>query len=143
MDLFLYQSGEDATVAQAIEGPPSATLGVPLDMAIQLKTASGKLASISLSFNHTGDQGSVFRYICDEATYIAHNDTLTDADGKSIDIGPTNLSGLQCVDRAFVQAIRDGAEPNAAVDQCLPTMRLLDRLEQQLAGRHDVVSPRT
>jgi 2-hydroxy-4-carboxymuconate semialdehyde hemiacetal dehydrogenase len=132
VDLFLYQSGEDAVLAHAVAGPLSPTLGVPLDLAIQMRTSSGALASISLSFNHQGAQGSTFRYICDEATYIARNDDLTDADGKVIDVGPPKPGGLQRVDQAFVDAIRGGREPNGSVDQCLPAMKVLDRLARQI-----------
>jgi len=43
-----------------------------------------------------------------------------------------SMNGIELQDREFFAAIRERREPNASVAQCLPAMRILDRLEQQL-----------
>src|SRR5438105_12131076 len=65
IDLFQYQTGEDVVLANAIEGPFHPTLGIAMDMSIQLKTRSGAICTLSLSFNNDGPLGTVFRYVCD------------------------------------------------------------------------------
>ncbi|HWG70463.1 MAG TPA: Gfo/Idh/MocA family oxidoreductase [Steroidobacteraceae bacterium] len=134
VDLFAYQTGENASQAYALQGPKHPVLGIAMDMSIGLKTASGALCTLSLSFNNDGPLGTFFRYICDNGTYIARYDELLDGKGNAIDVSTVDVSmnGIELQDREFFSAIREGREPNASVAQCLPAMRTLGRLEQQL-----------
>jgi 2-hydroxy-4-carboxymuconate semialdehyde hemiacetal dehydrogenase len=134
VDLFSYQTGEPAARAFALQGPPHPTLGIAMDMSIGLKTASGALCTLSLSFNNDGPLGTFFRYICDKGTYIARYDELLDGKGNAIDVSTVDVSinGIELQDREFFAAIREDREPNASVAQCLPAMQTLGRLEQQL-----------
>ncbi len=134
VDLFQYQTGESATKVQALEGPHHPDLGIALDMSIGLKTGSGALCTLSLSFNNDGPFGTFFRYICDNGTYIARYDDLLDGHGNKIDLSDVAVSnnGIELQDREFVAAIEEGREPNASVAQCLPAMETLHRLEQCL-----------
>ena len=43
-------------------------------------------------------------------------------------------TGIELIDREFISAISEGREPNGSVAQCLPAMRVLDRIEQQLTA---------
>jgi 2-hydroxy-4-carboxymuconate semialdehyde hemiacetal dehydrogenase len=103
-----------------------------MDMSVGLKTASGALCTLSLSFNNDGPLGTFFRYICDNGTYIARYDELLDGNNKPIDVSKVDVSmnGIELQDREFLAAIKDKREPNASVQQVLPAMRTLDRLEQ-------------
>jgi 2-hydroxy-4-carboxymuconate semialdehyde hemiacetal dehydrogenase len=134
VDLFQYQTGEDVVAANAIQGPRHPELGIAMDMSIQLKTATGKLCTLSLSFNNEGPFGSFFRYIGDSATYIARYDDLFDGKDEAIDVSQVAVSmdGIELQDREFVAAIAEGREPNASVAQVLPCYVVLDRLQQQL-----------
>ncbi|MDP6173619.1 MAG: Gfo/Idh/MocA family oxidoreductase, partial [Rhodospirillales bacterium] len=58
VDLFRYQCGEEITVAHAVQGPMHPELGIAMDMSILLKTTSGKVCTLSLSFNNDGPIGS-------------------------------------------------------------------------------------
>jgi 2-hydroxy-4-carboxymuconate semialdehyde hemiacetal dehydrogenase len=135
VDLFAYQTGENAAQAFALEGPKHPTLKIAMDMSIGLKTASGALCTLSLSFNNEGPLGTFFRYICDNGTYIARYDELLNGKNEPIDVSKVDVSmnGIELQDREFFAAIRERREPNASVAQCLPAMRTLDRLERQLA----------
>ncbi|HXA36936.1 MAG TPA: Gfo/Idh/MocA family oxidoreductase [Steroidobacteraceae bacterium] len=136
VDLFRYQTGEEITIANAIEGPHHPTLGIAMDMSIQLKTSSGAICTLSLSFNNEGPLGTFFRYIGDHGTYIARYDDLVDGKDQKIDLSHVDVSmnGIELQDREFFAAIREGREPNASVAQVLPGYRTLDLLERQLAA---------
>jgi 2-hydroxy-4-carboxymuconate semialdehyde hemiacetal dehydrogenase len=134
VDLFRYQTGEEITIANAVEGPRHPTLGIAMDMSIQLKTASGAICTLSLSFNNDGPLGTFFRYICDQGTYIARYDDLVNGKDERIDLSGVDVSmnGIELQDREFFSAIRENREPNASVAQVLTGYRILDRLERQL-----------
>ncbi len=134
VDLFQYQTGEAVADCFALQGPTHPTLGIAMDMSIGMKTATGALCTLSLSFNNKGPLGTFFRYICDNGTYIARYDDLVDGENQAIDLSRVDVSmnGIELQDREFFAAIREGREPNASVAQCLPAMRTLDRLEQCL-----------
>ena len=135
VDLFAYQTGEKAAQCFALEGPKHPTLKIAMDMSIGLKSASGALCTLSLSFNNEGPLGTFFRYICDNGTYIARYDELLNGKNEPIDVSQVDVSmnGIELQDREFFAAIREHREPNASVAQCLPAMQTLDRLEKQLA----------
>ena len=134
VDLFAYQTGEAASQAYAVQGPKHPQLGIAMDMGILLKVPSGAVCTLSLSFNNDGPLGTFFRYICDNGTYIARYDELLDGNNKSIDVSKVDVSmnGIELQDREFIAAIREKREPNASVQQVLPAMRTLGRLEDAL-----------
>jgi 2-hydroxy-4-carboxymuconate semialdehyde hemiacetal dehydrogenase len=136
VDLFQYQSGETASDVFALEGPHHPELGIAMDMSIGMKTPSGATCSLSLSFNNDGPQGTFFRYICDNGTYIARYDDLFDGSENQIDLSAVAVStnGIELQDREFFSAIKADREPNGSVQQVYPAMQTLDRLEQCLLG---------
>jgi 2-hydroxy-4-carboxymuconate semialdehyde hemiacetal dehydrogenase len=137
VDLFAYQCGSPIVQANALQGPIHPNLGIAMDMSIQLKTASGAICTLSLSFNNDGPLGTFFRYIGDTATYIARYDDLYDGKDQKIDVSQVavSMNGIELQDREFFAAIREGREPNASVAQVLPCYQVLHGLEQQLLGR--------
>ncbi|MFH1871661.1 MAG: Gfo/Idh/MocA family oxidoreductase [Pseudomonadota bacterium] len=136
VDLFAWQTGGEIVVANALQGPIHPGLGIAMDMSIQLKSSTGAICTLSLSFNNDGPLGTFFRYIGDTGTYIARYDDLIDAKDNKIDVSQVDVSmnGIELQDREFFAAIREGREPNASVAQVLPCYRTLHRLEQQLQG---------
>jgi 2-hydroxy-4-carboxymuconate semialdehyde hemiacetal dehydrogenase len=136
VDLFSYQTGGRIVAANAVQGPIHPELGIAMDMSIQLKSSTGALCTLSLSFNNDGPLGTFFRYICDNGTYIARYDDLVDGKETKIDVSKVDVSmnGIELQDREFFTAIREGREPNASVAQVLPCYQVLDRLERQLAA---------
>jgi 2-hydroxy-4-carboxymuconate semialdehyde hemiacetal dehydrogenase len=131
VDLFSYQTGETASQAYAVEGPTHPQLGIAMDMGILLKVPSGAICTLSLSFNNDGPLGTFFRYICDNGTYIARYDELVDGKNNPIDVSNVDVSmnGIELQDREFIAAIREKREPNSSVQQVLPAMRTLGKLE--------------
>jgi 2-hydroxy-4-carboxymuconate semialdehyde hemiacetal dehydrogenase len=136
VDLFRYQTGEDIVAAHAMQGPPHPQLGIAMDMSIQLKSRSGAICTLSLSFNNDGPLGTFFRYICDNGTYIARYDELITGRDQPVDVSKVDVSmnGIELQDREFIAAIREGREPNASVQQVLPCYRTLHELERTLTA---------
>ena len=62
-----------------------------MDMSIIMKTGSGKLCTLSLSFNNDGPLGTFFRYICDNGTYNARYDDLFDGHDTQIDVSDIDV----------------------------------------------------
>lgn len=135
VDLFAYQAGSPIVQANAIQGPIHPTLGIAMDMSIQLKAANGAICTLSLSFNNDGPLGTFFRYIGDNGTYLARYDDLFNGKDEKIDVSKVDVSmnGIELQDREFFAAIREGREPNASVAQVLPCYQVLHKLEQQLS----------
>jgi 2-hydroxy-4-carboxymuconate semialdehyde hemiacetal dehydrogenase len=134
VDLFQYQTGETASDVHAVQGPLHPELGIAMDMSIQMTVPGGAACTLALSFNNDGPQGTFFRYICDNGTYIARYDDLVDGKENPIDLSgvAVSMNGIELQDREFISAIRDGREPNSSVQQVLPAMKTLHRLEQSL-----------
>jgi len=134
VDLFQYQTGEKVVKANAVQGPKHPDLGIAMDMSIQLQTETGKICTLSLSFNNDGPLGTFFRYIGDTGTYIARYDDLFTGKEEPIDVSKVavSMNGIELQDREFVAAIQEGREPNASVASVLPCYEVLDQLAKQL-----------
>jgi 2-hydroxy-4-carboxymuconate semialdehyde hemiacetal dehydrogenase len=134
VDLFAYQSGGQIVQANALQGPYHPSLGIAMDLSIQLRSSSGAICTLSLSFNNDGPLGTFFRYIGDSATYLARYDDLYNGKEEKIDVSgvAVSMNGIELQDREFIAAIREGRSPNASVASVLPCYRVLDQLEQQL-----------
>lgn len=134
VDLFQYQTGEKVVKANAIQGPRHPELGIAMDMSIQLQSESGKICTLSLSFNNDGPLGSFFRYICDNGTYLARYDDLLTGKEEPIDVSKVavSLNGIELQNREFVAAIAEGREPNASVASVMPAYEVLHKLSLQL-----------
>ena len=120
--------------ANALQGPIHPTLGIAMDMSIQLKAANGAICTLSLSFNNDGPLGTFFRYIGDTGTYIARYDDLVNGKEEPIDVTQVAVStnGIELQDREFLAAIREGRQPNSSVASVLDCYRVLGELELQL-----------
>ncbi len=134
VDLFAWQCGSPIVRANAVQGPMHPTLGIAMDMSIQLKAANGAICTLSLSFNNEGPLGTFFRYIGDSATYLARYDDLYTAKEEKLDVSQVavSMNGIELQDREFFAAIREGREPNSSVAQVLPCYQVLHDLERQL-----------
>ena len=132
VDLFAYQVRSPIVKANAVQGPIHPTLGIAMDMSIQLKAANGAICTLSLSFNNDGPLGTFFRYIGDTGTYLARYDDLFNGKEEKIDVSKVDVSmdGIELEDREFIAAISEKRAPNASLEQVLPCMRVLGKLEQ-------------
>ena len=122
IDLFQYQAGETISDCYAVQGPIHPQLNIAMDMGIVAKVPSGAILTLSLSFNNDGPLGSFFRYICDNGTYKAFYDDLSDGKDNKIDVSKVDVSmdGIELEDREFIAAIKEKREPNASLRRCCP-----------------------
>jgi 2-hydroxy-4-carboxymuconate semialdehyde hemiacetal dehydrogenase len=133
IDLFAWQAGAIAS-AHALQGPVHPELGIAMDMSIQLKSETGALCTLSLSFNNDGPLGTFFRYICDNGTWIARYDDLVTGREEPVDVSAVDVSmnGIELQDREFVSAIRERRAPRSSVSDVIPCYRVLAALDEQL-----------
>ncbi|MHB0777502.1 Gfo/Idh/MocA family oxidoreductase [Halomonas sp. WWR20] len=131
VDLFAWLLDDFDLDVWGAAGPRHPELDIAMDMNIGLRSRSGVLATLALSFNNRGPFGGFYRYIGEEATLHAFRDELRDHENV-----PITLQGQGFVqqDSEFIAAIRQGRSPEASFGGCLPTMRLLDRLERMMRG---------
>ena len=134
IDLFQYQTGERVVAQHALQGPMHPELGIAMDMSIQLKTESGVICTLSLSFNNEGPFGTFFRYICDNGTYLARYDDLVDGNDNPIDVSGVDVSmnGIELQDREFFAAIAEGRESRSGVASVFPCYETMHLLEESL-----------
>ena len=136
IDLFAYQTGKIVT-ANAIQGPKHPELGIAMDMSIQLKSETGAICTLSLSFNNDGPLGTFFRYIGDTGTYIARYDDLVTGKEEPVDLTGVAVSnnGIELQDREFIAAIREGREPNSSIAQVIDCYRVIGELAASLEAQ--------
>ena len=134
IDLFQYQTGGKAIQAFGLQGPPHLDLGIAMDMSIGMKSESGAICTLSLSFNNDGPLGTYFRYICDNGTYIVRYDDLYDGNNNQIDLTGTTVSnnGIELIDREFISAIKEDRKPNSCVTEAITAMQTLDQIERSM-----------
>ena len=134
IDLFAHQTAENISECYAVQGPIDPKLGIAMDMAIICKVPSGSILNLSLSFNNDGPLGSFFRYICDAGTFKAFYDDLSDGKDKKIDVSKVDVSmdGIELEDREFIAAIQGKRQPSGSLEQVLPCMHVLGKLETMI-----------
>src|SRR4030095_8127035 len=98
-----YQCGSPIVKANAVQGPIHPSLGIAMDMSIQLKAANGAICTLSLSFNNDGPLGTFLRYICDKGTWIDSYDDLVTGREEPVDVSQVDVSmnGIELQDREF------------------------------------------
>lgn len=114
------------------KGPDHAALQIPMDMTVAMKSKKGPIFSMAMSFNNKGPFGGFYRYIGEEETYKVYRDSMTDSEGKDV-----QLDGVAAFDRQdveFVSAIREGREPESSAASCVKTMALLDGIDRAMNG---------
>jgi len=110
-------------------------------MGILAKVPSGAMLTLSLSFNNDGPLGSFFRYMCDNGTYKAFYDDLSDGKDVKIDVSKVDVSmdGIELEDREFIAAINESREPNSSLAQVLPCMRAMGKIESMIDPKRQSV----
>jgi 2-hydroxy-4-carboxymuconate semialdehyde hemiacetal dehydrogenase len=142
IDLFHYQTGETASECYAVQGPRHPDLGIAMDMGIVMRVPSGAMLTLSLSFNNNGPIGSFFRYICDNGTYRAYYDELSDGKDNPIDLSKVDVSmdGIELEDREFIAAIKEKREPNGSLEQVLPCMEIMGKIVKIIDPERECVA---
>jgi 2-hydroxy-4-carboxymuconate semialdehyde hemiacetal dehydrogenase len=130
VDLAYWVQNDPNLEVWGQKGPDHPELGIPMDMTIGMRSKKGPLVSMALSFNNRGPFGGFYRYIGEEETYEIYRDSMTESEGKEM-----QLDGVSAFDRQdveFVSAVREGRESESSAASCVPTMALLDKIEKSM-----------
>jgi 2-hydroxy-4-carboxymuconate semialdehyde hemiacetal dehydrogenase len=132
LDMVYWILDDPAMEAWGQCGPVHETLGVPMDITIALKSASGCLVSAAQSFNNHGPIQGFYRFIGEEATYVSEKGKVVDHEGHALTAeGP---SGVDAQDAEFFAAIREGRPALTDCTGVLPVMQLIDRVQRAMDG---------
>ena len=112
------------------KGPDHASLKIPMDMTVAMRSKKGPIFSMAMSFNNKGPFGGFYRYIGEEETYKVYRDSMTDSEGNEVPLDPMPAFDRQDVE--FVSAIREGRDPESSASSCVHSMALLDRIEKAM-----------
>jgi 2-hydroxy-4-carboxymuconate semialdehyde hemiacetal dehydrogenase len=129
VDLVTWLLEDPDLEVWAQAGPIHPEFGIPLDLTIGMRSGTGCIASVVLSFNNHGPISVTQRFIGEETTLLTDGGTLKDYEGNEI---PVEGNSHEIQDREFFDAIREGRKPLTSCAACLPTMRLLDRIEKSV-----------
>ncbi len=132
VDFMCWLFDEPDIEAWAQAGPDHKTLGIPMDITIGMRSSSGCLVTSAHSFNNHGPISSSYRFIGEEETLFIERGKLLDPNGDTI---PTQGGGIEEQDREFLNAIREGRKPKTSCRACLPTMKILDRLQKSMDAK--------
>lgn len=127
VDFVSWICAGQALEVWAQAGPPHPKLGVPMDLTVGMRSASGVIASLIYSFNNHGPLDISYRFIGEEASLRIEKGKLLDQEGQEI---PVAGDGTELQDREFFDAIDQGRRPLTSCRACLPTMELLDRMQR-------------
>ena len=137
MDALLWAVGAESAEVTAQLGGPHDKLGIPMDIAIALRTPQGVVGNIALSYNT--------HQALDDALFIAEEDTihadyatgrLTGKDGVVFDAKMSEVVPHEVItaqDREFSDAVQTGREPLPGIRDVLPSLRALQQVQDSYA----------
>ena len=136
VDLFGYQCrSRDCQGATRCKDPIHPTLGIAMDMSIQLKARERR----DLHIVAVVQQRRAARHVLPlyrrsrRPTSPATTISSTARTRRSMSHRSTcRMNGIELQDREFFAAIREGREPNASVAQVLPVLPRAGRLEKRM-----------
>jgi 2-hydroxy-4-carboxymuconate semialdehyde hemiacetal dehydrogenase len=120
---------------QALFGPVHPSLGMALDIGVQMVTAGGVLITQSLSYNV---EQSVW-----QLQFIGHEDVLTFQDGRLTNeageklVPETPISNLTVQNQELLHAFRSGESSDYELPAMLATMEILGRAQDCAEGAAD------
>jgi len=136
VDASLWVLGMPAiSRVQALFGPVHPSIGMVLDVGLQMVTAAGELITQSLSYNL---EHAIWRL-----QFIGHEDVLTFEDGRLTNeagqelVPQTPVVELTVQNRELLHAFRSGEKCEYELQAVLPTMQVLDRAQDCTDGRSD------
>jgi 2-hydroxy-4-carboxymuconate semialdehyde hemiacetal dehydrogenase len=147
IDTTLLLIEQEIEFVSAVSGPLVPETGLPLDIAIAIKGGRG-LGNISLSYNSTVTTND-YVVITDDEAFVIEDAKLVGQDGRILAGGdPEEMLQLAVTSQAaeFLRAIATGERPSTCVDCILPTMRVLQTIDdlchaQESAIRREDIRP--
>jgi 2-hydroxy-4-carboxymuconate semialdehyde hemiacetal dehydrogenase len=135
VDTALFLLEDEVAEVRAVAGRPHPETGQPMDISVALRTRSGALASLVLSYNsHLGVTD--YLLIGEEDTFRLEHGVLTSpagvvSDGRGVD--DMQSAAILAQNRVFVDGVRDGRATTPSADDVLATYRVLQEVDAQLS----------
>jgi 2-hydroxy-4-carboxymuconate semialdehyde hemiacetal dehydrogenase len=135
VDTALWLLDDEVEHVSAEQGRPHPTTGHPMDISIALRTRSGSLASLVLTYNsHLALTDALV--VGAEETFRLEDDSVTSSQGQVLEPGGTDplTASIRAQNEAFLRAVRTGepVEPTAA--GVLPVYRVLQAVDDLLTS---------
>ena len=130
VDTALWLLGESAQDVTGYMGPPHQELGIPLDLAVSLRTTRNQIVSCALSYNTMRPLLEIL-IIGEETTLTVRDRRLVDPNDQIMAAGGENeeASAVYLQNIEFISALRQEREPMVSGDAVLPTMRALQAVQ--------------
>ena len=129
VDMVYWLIGDPDMQVWAQAGPDHPQLGIPMDITMGMRSRDGIVVTSAHSFNNEGPIQGGWRFIGEEETLLANYSGLTDYAGNRIEV---EEGGMQLQEREFFDAIAEGRKALTSCSDCLPVMRLIDRIQKSL-----------
>ena len=135
MDALMWVSDVPSADVTARLGSPHHHLEIPMDISVSLRTPTGIVGSVVLSYNtHQPLDDSLF--IGEQDTIYANyaTGTLVGKDGLIFDAGMTEVVPAEVIlaqDREFVNAAEAGRDPRPSIADVMPSLCALQQVQDQ------------
>ena len=129
VDMVYWLIGDPDMQVWGQAGPDHPQLGIPMDITMGMRSQDGIVVTSAHSFNNEGPIQGGWRFIAEEETLLANYSGLTDYAGNRIEV---EEGGMQLQEREFFDAITEGRKALTSCSDCLPVMRLIDRIQKSL-----------
>lgn len=141
IDTVLWLLEPDPVVASTVQaGRRHADHGGEMDLGIVLRTASGALATIALSY-HAKTQFTRYAILAEEATLSYEQGSPADSPPHELLAGGSFHDLVTSQDRAFLEACSRCSRAPIPIAAVLPSMELLDRLQAQIDAQRGPAAP--
>ena len=130
VDTALWLLGESAQEVAGYMGPPHQELGIPLDLAVSLRTPRDQIVSCALSYNTMRPLLEIL-IIGEETTLMVRDRRLLDPNDQIVAAGGENeeASAVYLQNIEFISALRQEREPMVSGEAVLPTMQALQAVQ--------------
>ena len=119
VDTVLWLLGQEAADVTA-QVPRPGQLGIPMDLAIGMRTAADQVLTVAMSYN----------------THVPLHDYVVIGEEETLVVeGKSGLDSIEQQDGDFLSAVRDGTEPPISGRAVRPAMAALQRVQDALDER--------
>lgn len=137
VDATLWLLGEEIVETSAQIGPPGAEFGIPMDVSVVTRSATGKLATVTTSYHAIMGRHD-YLMIGDETSLEFNNNELRGPEGVIVaSTGPDPLPDAMPLQNAeFLASIREQRAPAISGASVRPAMAVLQSIQDQYDARH-------
>jgi 2-hydroxy-4-carboxymuconate semialdehyde hemiacetal dehydrogenase len=134
VDAALWLLGTEATDVTARAAPPDARLGIPMDLAVLLRTTGDQIVTVAMSYRAMPPIQD-YVVLAAESTLVYANDELRDHERVLVPAanhGSYDASALDRQNTEFFKSIMTGSEPISSARSVRPAMTALQAAQDEL-----------